>query len=85
MGKKSTKTTSKTVYGNTTTTNPYVTSKTTNTGTVSNFNPNTTFDTISQIYYIRINEYYMILLKNIALFSSRNNKIYKEAQNIYTD
>ena len=38
MGKKSNKTTSKTVYGNTTTTNPYVTSKTTNSGTTSKFN-----------------------------------------------
>ena len=47
MGKKSNKTTSKTVYGNTTTTNPYVTSQTTNKGTVSTFNPGTAFDTIN--------------------------------------
>ena len=47
MGKKSNKTTSKTVYGNTTTTNPFVTSKTNNSGTVSTFNPNTAFSSIN--------------------------------------
>lgn len=47
MGKKSTKTTSKTVYGNTTTTNPYVTSQTTNKGTTSVLNPDTAFSTIN--------------------------------------
>lgn len=47
MGKKSTKTTSKTVYGNTTTTNPFVTSQTTNKGTTSAFNPNSAFSTIN--------------------------------------
>ena len=48
MGKKSTKTTSKTVYGNTTTTNPYVTSTTNNKGTVSTFNPNSAFNSINK-------------------------------------
>lgn len=47
MGKKSTKTTSKTVYGNTTTTNPYVTSQTNNKGTTSVFNPNSAFGTVN--------------------------------------
>lgn len=47
MGKKSSKTTSNTVYGNTTTTNPYVTSQTTNNGTTSSFNKGTAFDTIN--------------------------------------
>lgn len=47
MGKKSSKTTSKTIYGNTTTTNPYVTSTTNNNGTVSTFNPNTAFNSIN--------------------------------------
>ena len=47
MGKKSTKTTSKTVYGNTTTSNPFVTSQTTNNGTTSTFNPNSAFNTIN--------------------------------------
>ena len=47
MGKKSEKTTNKTIYGNTTTTNPYVTSQTTNKGTVSTFNPGTAYDTIN--------------------------------------
>ena len=47
MGKKSKKTTSQTVYGNTTTTNPFVTSQTTNNGTTSTFNPGTAFDTVN--------------------------------------
>ena len=47
MGKKSTKTTSKTVYGNTTTTYPYVTSQTNNQGTVTAFYKGTAFDTIN--------------------------------------
>ena len=48
MGKKSSKTTSKTVYGNTTTTNPYVTSQTNNSGTTTVFNPNTAFNSINK-------------------------------------
>ncbi len=55
MGKKSTKTSSKTVYGNTTTTNPYVTSQTTNKGTVSNFNKGTAFDSINNFVNSNIN------------------------------
>ena len=47
MGKKSSKTTNKTVYGNTTTTNPYVSSQTNNKGTVSIFNPGTAYDTVN--------------------------------------
>lgn len=47
MGKKSNKTTNKTIYGNTTTTNPYVTSKTDNEGTVSVFNKGNAFDTVN--------------------------------------
>lgn len=47
MGKKSSKSTSQTIYGNTTTTNPYVTSQTTNSGTTSSFNKETAFDTIN--------------------------------------
>lgn len=47
MGKKSTKSTSKTVYGNTTTTNPYVTSQTTNNGTTTMFNPGSAFGTVN--------------------------------------
>ncbi len=47
MGKKSKKTTSQTVYGNTTTKNPFVTSQTTNNGTISTFNPGTAFDTVN--------------------------------------
>ena len=47
MGKKSSKTTAKTVYGNTTTTNPYVISQTNNGGTVSSFVKDSAFDTIN--------------------------------------
>lgn len=47
MGKKSNKTTSQTVYGNTTTKNPYVTSQTTNKGTTTEFNKGTAFDSIN--------------------------------------
>lgn len=48
MGKKSKKTTNQNVYGNTTTTNPFVTSSTTNAGTVSSFNKGTAFDNINE-------------------------------------
>lgn len=47
MGKKSSKTSSKTIYGTTTTTNPYVTSQTSNNGTNTYLNPNTAFGTIN--------------------------------------
>lgn len=58
MGKKSsstTKSTSNTVYGDTTTTNPYVTSQTTNKGTISNFNKGTTYDSINNFVNSNIN------------------------------
>ena len=55
MGKKSTKSTSKTVYGNTTTTNPYVTSKTTNKGTTSVFKPNTALSNINDFVNTNMN------------------------------
>jgi len=47
MGKKSNKTTSRTVYGTTTTANPYVTSHTNNEGTVSEFKKGTALDSIN--------------------------------------
>lgn len=47
MGKKSSKTTTKTVYGNTTTSNPYATSQTTNNGTVTTLNPGTALDSVN--------------------------------------
>lgn len=47
MGKKSSKTTNKTVYGNTTTTNPYATAQTTNKGTVTTLNPGTALDSVN--------------------------------------
>ena len=46
MGKKSNKTTSKTVYGNTTTTNPYATATTNNSGTTANFKSGTALGAI---------------------------------------
>ena len=46
MGKKSQKTTTRTVYGNTTTTNPYVTATTNNKGTVASFQPGTALEAI---------------------------------------
>ena len=55
MGKKSNKTTNKTVYGNTTTTNPYVTSQTTNNGTTTVFNKGTAFDSINDFVNNNIN------------------------------
>ena len=47
MGKQSSKTTTKTVYGNTTTSNPYFTSNTNNKGTVTNFVPGSAYETIN--------------------------------------
>lgn len=55
MGKKSNKTTSKTVYGNTTTTNPYVSSQTTNKGTTSVFNPGSAYDTVNNFVNSNMN------------------------------
>ena len=47
MGKKSSKTTTKTVYGNTTTSNPYATATTTNKGTTTALNPGTALDSVN--------------------------------------
>ena len=55
MGKKSSKASSKTVYGNTTTSNPYVTSVTNNSGTTSRFNAGTAFDTINNFVNTNMN------------------------------
>ena len=55
MGKKSNKTSSKTVYGDTTTTNPYVTSHTTNKGTTSIFNPGSAYDSINKFVNSNLN------------------------------
>lgn len=46
MGKKSSTTTTSTVYGNTTTSNPYAYSKTDNNGTIAGFQNGTAFQTI---------------------------------------
>ena len=55
MGKKSTKTTNKTVYGNTNTVNPYVSSQTTNNGTATVFNPGSAYDTINNFVNSNMN------------------------------
>lgn len=55
MGKKSSKTTNKTVYGNTTTVNPYVSSQTTNKGTATAFNKGTAYDSINNFVNSNIN------------------------------
>lgn len=49
MGKKSKATVSRTIYGNTTTTNPYATASTNNKGTTAAFNKGTAFDTIYDV------------------------------------
>ena len=46
MGSKSSKTTQSTVYGNTTTTNPYAYAKTNNSGTVSGFQDGTALNSV---------------------------------------
>ena len=55
MGKKSTKTTAQTVYGNTTTSNPYSTATTNNQGTTANFVKGSAFDTIYNVVNKNIN------------------------------
>ena len=55
MGKKSNKTVNTTVYSDTTTTNPYVTSQTTNKGTTSVFKPNSAFGTINDFVNSNMN------------------------------
>lgn len=80
MGKKSTQTTNKTVYGNTTTTNPYVTSQTTNKGTVSNFNKGTAFDSINTFVNNNMNS-----LLDQYLNPSLNTVTNKAKLNSYTN
>ncbi|MBR6126797.1 hypothetical protein IKQ21_03845 [bacterium] len=46
MGGNSTTTKSKTTYGKTTTSNPYVTATTTNKGTTAGFQPNTALESV---------------------------------------
>lgn len=49
MGKKSNTTTTRTIYGKTSTTNPYATANTNNKGTTASFNKGTAFDTIYDV------------------------------------
>ena len=58
MGSNSNQTFSGSIYGNTTTSNPYVTSRTNNSGTRSSFNNGTAFDTINN--YVNSNIYSLL-------------------------
>lgn len=81
MGKKSkSTTTNKTVYGNTTTTNPYVSSQTTNKGTASVFNPGTAFESINT--FVNKN---MDTLLDEYLNPSLNSTTNKAKMAAYTD
>jgi hypothetical protein len=72
MGKKSKKTTNKTVYGNTTTVNPYVTSTTTNKGTATKFNNNTALSSINNFVNSNMNKLLQEYLK--PTLNSTTNK-----------
>jgi hypothetical protein len=80
MGKKSNKTTSRTVYGKTTTVNPYVTSSTNNKGTVSVLNDNTAFSSINNF----VNKNMDKLLKEY-LNPTLNSTTNKAKMNSFTD
>lgn len=79
MGKKSSKTTSKTVYGNTTTSNPYFTSQTNNNGTTTIFNPNTAFNSVNNFVNKNMNslldEYLNPTLNSITNQAKMNSYI----------
>ena len=88
MGKKSSKTTNKTVYGNTTTTNPYVVSSTTNKGTTSAFQQGSAFDTINNFVNSNMNsllEQYLNptlnSVTNQAKLNALNNESLKSLEN----
>lgn len=76
MGKQSSKTTTKTVYGNTTTSNPYFTSNTSNKGTVTNFVPGSAYETINNFVNNNmgslLNEYLNPTLDSITNKSKMN-------------
>ncbi len=80
MGKKSKKTTNKTVYGNTTTVNPYVTSSTNNKGTASVFNKGTALNTINTFVNKNMNQ-----LLNEYLNPTLNSKTNRAKMNAFTD
>lgn len=80
MGKKSSKTTSKTVYGDTTTANPYVTSQTTNKGTVTAFNKGTAYDSINSFVNSNINS-----LLDSYLNPSLNTSVNQSKMNTFVD
>ena len=80
MGKKSTKTTNKTIYGDTTTMNPYVTSQTNNSGTATSFNQGSAFDSINK--FVNNN---MDSLLNQYLNPSLNSVTNQAKMNAFTD
>lgn len=79
MGKKSQSVTAKTVYGDTTTLNPYVTSKTDNNGTTSSFNEGTAIYDINSFVNKNINklleEYLNPTLNSVTNQSKMNSFI----------
>lgn len=79
MGKKSQSVTAKTVYGDTTTSNPYVTSKTDNNGTTSSFNEGTAIYDINSFVNKNINklleEYLNPTLNSVTNQSKMNSFI----------
>jgi hypothetical protein len=80
MGKKSSKTTNKTVYGNTTTINPYVSSQTTNKGTTTAFNKGTAYDSINNFVNSNINS-----LLDSYLNPSLNTEVNHSKMNTFVD
>ncbi len=80
MGKKSSKSINKTVYGKTTTDNPYVVSSTNNKGTVSKFKANTALDSINNF----VNEN-MDNLLNEYLNPTLNSTVNQAKMNSFAD
>ena len=92
MGGSSSKTTSKTVYGDTTTQNPYVIANTNNYGTTTSFKPNTAFNSINDYVNKNIdnllNEYLNPSLNSVtnqaklkSFNDNLNNQTYKNLEN----
>lgn len=90
MGKSSQKTT--TTYGNTTTSNPYATATTTNSGTTASFKPGTAFDTVYNFVNKNmdslLNEYLNPTLNSTtnqaklnSFRTNLNNETYKNLEN----
>ena len=80
MGKKSSSSVSRTIYGKTTTENPYVLSRTDNKGTVSQFKADTALDSINNF----VNEN-MDTLLNEYLNPGLNSTVNKAKMNSFVD